>query len=90
MSTPPSDRTPLLDNGSITITVNNVNEASGQESQKQEEAPHKHSGIVTVIVTFVFITAVVVSFAVWNERLSSNPRKAALSILDRAPVIVSA
>lgn len=87
MTAPPSDRTPLLDNG-FEAVPNNSSTAS-LEAQKQEQAPRKSSGIIDGVVIFVFIVAIVVSFALWNETLSSDPHKAALSILSRAPVIVS-
>lgn len=89
MTAPPSDRTPLLDNGLLEAVPNNANTASLEAQKQAEQAPRKSSGIINVVVTFVFIAAIVVSFAFWNERLSSDPHKAALSILSRAPVIVS-
>jgi hypothetical protein len=99
MSKTTSDRTPLLENGVAhseegiasddATTATYIGAASlSSESQQQQQEARKRS-VVSVVLTFLFIAAIVVSFTVWNESISRDPHKAALSILNKAPVIVS-
>ena len=96
MSKTPSDRTPLLQNGVAhdAESIANHDDSTGNgalstsELQQQQQEVRKRS-VVSVVLTFLFIAAIVVSFTVWNESLSRDPHKAALSILEEAPVIVS-
>lgn len=92
MSAPASDRTPLLTNDpqeEENVANNGSAALATQQLESQKQEARKRSGVVNVLVTFLFITAIVVSFTAWNESLSSDPHKAALSILNKAPVIVS-
>ncbi|KAF8487832.1 membrane dipeptidase-domain-containing protein [Gautieria morchelliformis] len=86
MSEVTSDRTPLLQDEAQEPVVAGTNVGAAALSESQQREARKRS-IVSVLLTFLFIAAVVVSFTVWNESLSRDPHKAALSILEKAPVI---
>jgi hypothetical protein len=88
MSEVTSDRTPLLQNETHEPLVPDIKAGAAALSESQQREARKRN-IVSVLLTFLFIAAVVASFTVWNESLSSDPHKAVSSILDKAPVIVS-
>ena len=92
MSKATNDRTPLLEDG----VESNVESTGGHDdipcNVALPELPQREArkrSLVSVVSTLLFITAIVASFTIWNESLSSDPHKAALTILEKAPVIVS-
>jgi membrane dipeptidase len=80
MSLPPpvGDHTPLLQNGT-----------TAQDEAYDSRKPLKARGIANGIVSVLFIAMLVLSFTLWKERLPTDPHRAALIILSKAPVIVS-
>jgi len=77
----PGDRTPLLHN--------NGNLGNGTDREATTRKQIATRGVVNGVVTLVFIAMLALFFTVWNGSLPRDPRKAAISILSRAPVIVS-
>ncbi|KIJ50715.1 hypothetical protein M422DRAFT_65702 [Sphaerobolus stellatus SS14] len=69
-----SDQTPLLSS--------NGNHLNGS-TQKQV----KRRGIVNGVLTLAFVVLLVLYMTVWKDSLPKDPKRAALAILDRAPVI---
>jgi hypothetical protein len=85
MSGPADERAPLLENDS-----EHGEHATNTNIDAQKAQAHaRMRGAVGVVLTLIFIIFLVVSFTVWNDSLSRDPHKAALSILANAPVIVS-
>ncbi|KAF8524856.1 membrane dipeptidase-domain-containing protein [Hysterangium stoloniferum] len=76
LPSPVGDRTPLLQNG-----------ATSQDEVHDSQKSLKARGIANGIVSVLFITMIVLSFTLWKESLPTDPHRAALIILTKAPII---